>query len=90
MPLAAATDAFRGRGCEMIQIRREIAPGAVQTPRDGRERGAASVHGDEGYAGLEDLARVGPTTPTRATARASEPPPGSVPKVAHASQQWWM
>jgi hypothetical protein len=33
------------------------------------------------------LARVGPTTPKRATARASKRTPGSVPRLAHVGQQ---
>jgi hypothetical protein len=36
------------------------------------------------------VARVGPTTPKRATARASKRPPGSVPRLAHVGQQCWM
>jgi hypothetical protein len=36
------------------------------------------------------LARVGPTTPKRATASASKRLTGGVPKLAHVSQQGWV
>jgi hypothetical protein len=36
------------------------------------------------------IARFGPATPKRATVRASQRPPVSVPKLAHAGQHCWM